>query len=102
MTDSTSEVVAGVLLNHATIAFSPVGTACVCDRTWREHDKHRAHVADAIAAALGERAADLETAWEQGAFAGRDYQKQLSRWDTVVCPPVHAPNPYARAVPHGE
>lgn len=38
---------------------------------------------------------DLAEAWERGAFAGREYQKSLSRWDRVVSPPEHAPNPHA-------
>lgn len=38
--------------------------------------------------------AGLAEAWERGAFAGREYQKSLSRWDRVVSPPEHAPNPY--------
>lgn len=33
---------------HQTLGFSPGDQVCACDRKWRTHEDHRAHVAEAI------------------------------------------------------
>lgn len=44
--------IAEVLDAHSIGAFSGDSTACQCDRTWRKNAYYRAHVTEALAAAL--------------------------------------------------
>lgn len=49
-----------------------------------------------LGAIIAREVADAEQeAWERGAFAGREYQKELLvGWSRIGPPPEHAPNPY--------
>lgn len=59
--------IAKVLAAHSIGAFSGDSTACRCDRTWRKNIGHRAHVTEALTAALAPVIAEEQSAaWLRG------------------------------------
>ena len=43
-----TDAIKRALTFHQTLAFGPGDQVCACDRTWRKHEDHRDHVAEAI------------------------------------------------------
>ena len=83
---------------HRIMAETVVHSAWLAERVRNAKAVGQANAVRNFSASLPDAVRDLQrTAWEEGAYAGREFQKWLATWLSPTGygkEPTHAPNPY--------